>query len=222
MPPTTDTGATTTSAGGARGGPVGSKAARAERSTEAMLDAAVALIAEGGLASMTFAAISERSGYSRGLVTARFGSKDGLVEALIRRVWGELHDLGVVPLTTDGSGLDSLLALLDGIRDVTRDASQDARALYALLFESLGQDAALRARMARFHDAMRTDIAEALRRGRDDGSVRDDVDPVRGAALVVAAMEGVAFGWMLDPDPAAATTAYDDLRDHVRSRFGAS
>jgi len=47
-----------------------------------LLDAAADLIAEGGYEAMTLAAVGERAGYSRGLVTARFGSKDQLLEAL--------------------------------------------------------------------------------------------------------------------------------------------
>ncbi|MEZ5297594.1 MAG: helix-turn-helix domain-containing protein [Ilumatobacteraceae bacterium] len=65
------------------------QAERSHRSSEALLDAAAELISEGGLGSMTFAAIGDRAGYSRGLVTARFGSKAGLVGALVRRVWGD-------------------------------------------------------------------------------------------------------------------------------------
>jgi len=37
---------------------------------------------------MTLAAVGERAGYSRGLATARFGSKDELLRALVERIVG--------------------------------------------------------------------------------------------------------------------------------------
>ena len=52
---------------------------RSERSTRALLDAAGEVIAEVGYGNMTLAAVGERAGYSRGLVTARFGSKEKLL-----------------------------------------------------------------------------------------------------------------------------------------------
>ena len=184
-----------------------------------MLDAAAELIAAGGLASMTLAAIGERSGYSRGLVTARFGSKEGLVDALIHRVWRMLHDRGVVPLSGEAPGLPGLLALVDGIRELTEQAPGEARALFALMFEALGQDPALRQRMARFHDAMAAEIATTLRRGHDDGSVWADADPERGAALVVATLDGLAFSWLLAPDSIDLAAGYADLGRLIEQRF---
>ena len=49
---------------------------RSDLSTARLLDAAAELIEEGGYEAMTVAAVGERAGYSRGLVTARFGSKE--------------------------------------------------------------------------------------------------------------------------------------------------
>src|SRR3546814_11384376 len=48
-----------------------------------MTDAAVALIVEHGIAAATLAAIRERAGYSRGLVTHRFGPKAWLLAHLL-------------------------------------------------------------------------------------------------------------------------------------------
>jgi hypothetical protein len=54
--------------------------------------------------------------------------------------------------------------------------------------------------------------------------MRDDVDPSRGAVLVVATMRGLANQWMLEPDEIDLLAAYDDLAaavdDGLRSRTG--
>lgn len=195
------------------------QAARSERSAEALLDAAAELVAEVGLVATTFAAIAERAGYSRGLVTARFGSKAGLVEALIRRVWGALHDAGVVPMSQASPALSSLLALVDGIHELVTRNPRDLKAMAALLFEAPGSDPELRDRMATFTDSMRVEIAGVLTRGLEDGSTRAGIDPEAEAVLIVAALHGVFYQWLLDPAATNPDRAYATLRDLITDRY---
>lgn len=63
-----------------------------------MLDAAEALFAEGGPGGLTVEAVIERAGTSAGSFYARFGDRDGLLEALHERFLGRLQELvtGVV------------------------------------------------------------------------------------------------------------------------------
>jgi AcrR family transcriptional regulator len=198
------------------------QAERTERSTDALLRAAAELIAEGGMAAMTFAAIAERAGYSRGLVTARFGSKEGLVEAMIRRVWGRLRHLRVLPGIEDRPGLDSVLVLVAGIRDQAVAESVEMRALIVLMFEAVRDGGTLRQRFIRYHDGMRDDLSAALRKGVEDGSVRPDGDPEREATMIVGLLRGTSYQWLLEPDrfdPGPAyTTVIDMLGDHLARR----
>ena len=120
--------------------PANRQAERSERSAEALLDAAAELIAESGLASATFSALGERAGYSRGLVTARFGSKRGMVDALIRRVWRRLRDNDVLPMAQRDRGIDEIMILLDAIREQTETQPRDMKAIFALTFEALGPE----------------------------------------------------------------------------------
>lgn len=195
---------------------------RSERSSEALLDAAAELVAEGGLASVTVAATGQRAGYSRGLVTARFGSKRGLVDALIRRVWRRLRDRDVLPMAQRDRGLDEILVLIDAISEQTRTEPRDMRATFALMFEALGPDDDLRERMTQFTDSMRTDLAAALRRGMADGSIRSDADADTGALVLTAALQGIAYQWLLDRDSIDLRAAYaglaDIARDHLAPR----
>src|ERR1700730_2059809 len=71
---------------------------RTARSDLLMTQAAITLLIERGVQGTTLAAIGERAGYSRGLVTHRFGSKAGLLAHVhdsiaaswIRRVQAEV------------------------------------------------------------------------------------------------------------------------------------
>lgn len=180
---------------------------RTERSTNALLEAASDLIVDGGFAALTFAAIGERSGYSRGMVTARFGNKDALIEALIDRIVTTWSHKNVIPYTKGRTGLDGAMTLLDAI---TSQAAKDPRGLqvlYSLMFEAVGSNDDMVLRFAKFHEGMRADFARYVRRGQRDGSIRKGPSPDREAELFVAGLRGIGFQWLLDPgafDPVKA------------------
>lgn len=172
---------------------------RSERSTTALLEAAADLIVEGGFSALTLAAIGERAGYSRGLVTARFGSKDALIDALIRRIVGRWSHRNVLPRTEGKPGLEGVLVLLDAIRVQAQRDPRGLRVLYSLMFEAVGPDDGLRARFAAFHASMRADMAALLTRGVEDDSVRSDIDTDVESGLLVAGLRGIGYQWLLDP-----------------------
>ena len=172
---------------------------RTERSTNALLNAASELIAEGGIDSLTFAAIGERAGYSRGLVTARFGNKDGLIEALIDRSVAQWGDREAAVVSKGRSGLDSLLDLMAEVRSQAENEPAGLRVLYALMFEA-GTDPLLRERFAALHTSIRSDVEDVLEQGKRDASIRRDVDAGREAVLLLGALRGFAYQWQLDPE----------------------
>ena len=98
-----------------------------------------------------------------GLVTAvalsplAWGSKDGLIGALTDRYvtgWGHKN---VLPRTKDRSGLEGTLALIDSIRVQVAKSQRALPVLYALMFEAIGPEEALRQRFAKFHEGFRAD-----------------------------------------------------------------
>src|SRR6478735_11270818 len=82
-----------------------------ERRAEAerkLLEAAMQLVAERGVRAVTLAAVGERAGYSRGLVTHHFGNRQGLLDALTLELQNRFQ-----PPETDRRGLARLLELVD-------------------------------------------------------------------------------------------------------------
>ena len=68
---------------------------RSEASAEAMVAAALDLLARGGLTAVTVAAVAERSGASNGSLYHRFGDRAGLLRAVHERGFGAmLHETG--------------------------------------------------------------------------------------------------------------------------------
>jgi len=195
---------------------------RSGRSAKALLDAASELIVEGGFGSLTFASIGERAGYSRGLVTSRFGSKDGLVEALIERVVNTWGHRNVIPYTEGKSGLAGVTIMLEAIRRQSARDSRGLRVLYALMFEAVGSDdALLRVRMADLNAEMRCDFAKFIDRGLSDGSVSSGISPNAEAALIIAALRGIGYQWLLDPNRFNPVSSLAYLRDVTLDRLAA-
>ncbi len=182
------------------------QAERSDLSTRRLLDAAAELIGEGGYGAMTLAAVGTRAGYSRGLVTARFGSKRDLLDALVDRISTSWNIRNVQPLTVGKSGLDGLLITLEAIRRQSKREPDALRRLYALQFEALGPVPELRAHFVDFHRTMRSDMAAFVRRGLRDGSVVAGTNAKAEGAAIVGALRGIGYQWLLDPgaiDPAA-------------------
>ena len=173
---------------------------RSALSTNRLLAAAGELIVEGGFRAMTLAAVGERAGYSRGLVTARFGSKDQLLQALVERIVGRWSHRNVVPRTKGASGRDGVGIILDAIASQAERDSSELRVLYALMFEAVGPAGDLRAIFVRLHADMRTDFVRLIRRGMRDGSIQSGMSPENEGAVIVAAIRGVGYQWLLDPD----------------------
>jgi len=182
---------------------------RTERSTNALLDAAGELIAEGGFEALTFAAIGERSGYSRGLATARFGSRDGLIEALIDRIVTGWSHKNVIPRTRGKTGLEGVLILIDAIRAQAAKDPKALKVLYVLMFEAVGSSGDLRRRFAKFHEGFRSDFAHHVLKGVRDG-------------ILVAGLRGIGYQWLLDPSGFDPVPPLQYLLDTTEARLRAS
>ena len=104
-----------------RHAPPAPKQSRSALSTTRLLDAAAELIAERGYERMTLAAIGERAGYSPALVTARFGSKEGLLAALVDRMAVDWAENVLAPAIAERSGADAVHTVLAELhRDLRR------------------------------------------------------------------------------------------------------
>jgi AcrR family transcriptional regulator len=187
------------------------KQARAELSTRRLLDAASDLIGEVGYHGATLALIAQRAGYSHGLVTRRFGSKENLIYALVERMtttWARrAGNPDPTPLGAAGVG-----AFLDNLVEGHRRSPAALRGLWVLMFEALNSVPALRDRVAELHRDFRRDVADLVRRSIAAGVVSTEVDPDQVARLLISGVRGAAYQWILDPDEVDLEVALDDLR----------
>lgn len=199
------------------------KQARSALSTRKLLDAAAELIAEVGLTNTTLAMIGERAGYSHGLVTRRFGSKEGLLLALVDRMTIGWFETYVNPSIDTANGLEGLRIRVSTIQEGWSISTRRMRALYSLMFEAAIQPLpSLTEQMQELNRIALRSTAEATTRGVEDGSIRSDVDPNAVSRQLTAQFRGVAYLAMLLPDEFDVSDAFADIERYVDSLAASS
>jgi AcrR family transcriptional regulator len=188
---------------------------RVAESDRRILAAALRLVGERGYRGTSLAAIGEAAGYSRGLVHERFGSKAGLLWALVKRMLRAWNQESEALGATGRVGIDALCDLLDNHRRAVAE-SRGIRAFYALMFEALGPIPELRPEFSELHRRFRDDIERILNEGIAAGVVRADIDPGSQAAILLGTQRGIAFQALLDPEGFSLDAAYDELKRNLR------
>jgi TetR/AcrR family transcriptional repressor of bet genes len=178
----------------------GTKAAEAERRDQ-MLRAAAQVAAKRGLSGLTIRNVALRAQLSTGLVLFHFGSKDGLVLALLDWMLETTTVLHVGPeIASIAPPLERLLALIR--QEMVRLSSEPARIRLFFDFWSAGMwNRAIRTRMQReldrYREAFRPMAAEVLSAEPDrfPGVTADGL-----AAVAVSFIKGCAVQAMIEPD----------------------
>lgn len=171
---------------------------RRQQSESELLRAAAELIAERGVAAATFESIGQRAGYSRGLVTQRFGSKQGLIEALIARLGARVEALLDARQLDSLDGLEAVLGFVDVfLRNLTRDG--EMRAYFTLMAGAVSDVSDLRAPFAAAHRDVETRLEALVLRGQREGVIRAGLNADAVALMVGSLLLGLSTQLLVDP-----------------------
>lgn len=182
--------------------PLPNRRTQAERRAESergLLGAAAALVAEEGVAAATLGRVGARAGYSRGLATQKFGSKQGLIEALIAHLHAELETSLSAARPDVLSGRDAVLAFVDLFLREFSD-STETRAYFMLLAGAVADASPLRAAFAASHERVRAILEGLVRRGQADGSIKRDMTAHQAATLVGTLLLGLAVQALVEAE----------------------
>ena len=171
---------------------------RRQQSEAELLRAAAELIAEQGVASATFENIGVRAGYSRGLVTQRFGSKQGLIEALIARLRARLEAQMDDRRLDQLNGLEAILGFVDAfLTNLSRDG--EMRAYFVLLAGAVADVSDLRAPFALAHKGAEERLEAMVQRGQGEGVIRAALNADAAALMVGSLLLGLSTQLLIDP-----------------------
>lgn len=175
------------------------QAERTALSDKRMFETALVLVREHGTPNTTLKEIGERAGYSRGLASSRFGSKEQFFYELV----GEMHDRWEAEFkATRGRrrGIDAIQANFESTIDfLTRDTDY-IRSMYLLYYESVGSNALIRHRLADYHHAHLKALLRWLSEAIEDGDVDAGTDIAEIATEYLAFYYGLVYLWLTDPD----------------------
>jgi DNA-binding transcriptional regulator YbjK len=171
---------------------------RGRRRRDALLDAAVALLEEGGFAAISHRAVAERASVPLGATTYYFRSRDALLtqafERLVEREVGAWHRR-LADLDGEGGGTADAIEALPG---VLLPAGEEERARQLALWElylHAGRDPALRRPARAWTEGC---IAAAAELARPAGY------PPEAVRLLVVSLQGVLLQNLVEARPDAA------------------
>ena len=171
---------------------------------EALLNAAVRVVARGGLRRLTYRAVAEEAGVTHGLVVHHFGSRDTLIEeTLAHTIRTSLNTSALEPGTGKVDDFSSGVSEM-----VTADPDKQAFQ-YELLLESRRRPELLpqiRALYDEYFDATRRELNRMLPAGADRPLAR----------LVFAALDGLVLHQLVLGEPEVTVAALDQLRALLR------
>lgn len=174
------------------------QAERREASQQSLLLAAAELIAEEGFAAASLQRIGERAGYSRGLASQHFGSKDGLVTALIAAVLArstallESRPVAVTPL-------DAIIAYADVILlQIERDAL--IRAYWVMMASAVANRLPMQKLFLAEHDKVRQQLSTLIAEGQTRGEIDPYVDADAAALSIGSTLLGIGMECLLDAE----------------------
>jgi len=179
------------------------QAERTELSDRKMLEAAVELIVKHGPAGTSLKEVGLLAGYSRGLASHRFGSKDKLFAFVLHQV-GELWLAHLKQATADKTGLAAIQQALDEHYAFCAVSPDHVRTFYTLWFESVNAGSELGAIIRHIHARRHQDVEQWIVSDPDiNPAVKQRASAIAGQFC--ASIIGIVYYWLANPEDLVET-----------------
>lgn len=163
---------------------------------EDLLKGACSAVAERGVRGLRVEDVARRAGVAVSLVYYHFGSRAGLLQALMDYSNERAPATAFAAEGEDqGSGYSRLEAAMLGDIDDGEETRENA-----VVWQELTASAVFDPELRQQVDAVSSDwtksLASLIEAGRRDGSVRDDVDPIIESQLLTSLLDGLISRWL--------------------------
>lgn len=193
------------------------QAERTEISDQRMFDATVQLVVERGPSNTSLKDVGVRAGYSRGLASHRFGSKDKLFGFTLRRL-GDLWLRQLTSATQGHTGLAAVEKALDQHYQFCVDAPDYVRTFYKLWFESVNASAALSDVIKGIHKRRHQDVVDWIVADPSlSQTVKHQADQIAGQ--FGASVIGIVYYWLANPQDLQQTRSLHDGLKQTMTRL---
>lgn len=172
----------------------------AERRRESILDAATEVFAAAGYRAARVSDVAARIGVSEPLIFQNFGSKEALYAAVLDRVADGIQRELQAPAGQHGPAADLLAHVLSPSRVSGRHGPGAHGVLFgdaATLLADPGPTESARSAARR----LAGHLADLVRRGQADGSIRADADPEAAAWMLLSVLSARPWRTAVMPGP---------------------
>jgi len=182
------------------------QAERREESERRLLAAAAEIIAAEGYMACTLERVGERAGFSRGLASRKYGSKDGLIEAVIWRVSAHVHEQVDLAIACRSDPLDQLLALFDRFVELAL-TDTSVRAYFVLFSAMIANRLETRTVFDEVQQRFGQRLEELIVAARAAGSISPGLPAPHAAFMVGCLLAGIAVETAIGADTVADAQA---------------
>ncbi|MGP3947452.1 TetR/AcrR family transcriptional regulator [Streptomyces sp. 7N604] len=188
----------------------GGREARSEERREAILRAAMAVIAERGYRGASLSAVAERVGLTQQGLLHYFPTKAALLVAVL-----EARDEWDTQRAAKPGGEAWPLDLYASLVEYNATRQGIVQTFSALLGESVTEGHPAQEFFRHRYELVREDAAAALR-GEFGERLPGGLTPEQAAPLLIAVMDGMQFQWLLDPEAVDMPAAFRALVSLLR------
>lgn len=193
------------------------QAKRTEISDQRMFEATVRLVVKHGPAGTSLKDVGLAAGYSRGLASHRFGSKDKLFSFILRRL-GELWLQQLKSAIEDQVGLAAVERALDQHYLFCRNAPDYVRTFYSLWFESVNAESQLSEAIKNIHRCRHQDmISWIVADPKISDQVKQQADSI--AAQFSASIVGIVYYWLTNQNDLPETKRLHEGLKHIMAQL---
>lgn len=165
---------------------------RREESVQAMVQAAIELIAEKGMAGLTMAEVGIKAGYSRGLAHLHFGSKEKLLSDCLEYLSRDFN----VQRKKDGvdtTGLNDIYSLVDAYTQRPDNAVKRIRAMFFIVLDSSVADSPLYGFVHDYNEKNMAHVESKLNEAKAMGQIKPNVDTHSAAFILMSLLRGISL-----------------------------
>lgn len=174
---------------------------QAERRHEAeqrLLQSAMKLVSEKGVAGLTLGEVGEAAGYSRALPAHHFGNKEGLLKALAAHIRDSFSKSNLQRNPKPRAGLEAILSMASFYIARTQKQDTGAKAMYALIMEASVTRGPLLTDVQAQNRLTLEFLESQVRIGIQQGEIRNDVSPSAQAAVIIGMLRGISMLYVID------------------------
>jgi AcrR family transcriptional regulator len=177
------------------------KLTQAERSAESdryMFESAIRLIVERGPEKTTLTDIGIDAGYSRGLATYRYKTKDVFFTAVIEHLhqaWCRELDQAI----ENTQGRDSVLGAVTALQNFVKKQPDMLRAMYNLYYYSVDHQSEMTQKLDAIHTNQRRQAMSWAQQAIERGEANPQLPLERFAEQYCALIFGAIYQWLVNP-----------------------